>query len=428
MAEADATTGAPARRVALEVLARVEDEGAYANLALSPALDRSGLGPVDRAFVTDLVYGSLRRRRSCDHLVDRFLSSPPPPAARRALRLGAYQLAYRDDVPDYAAVAATVAASPKRFRALVNAVLRKVATQPVEPPDDGTRLSYPDWILERLRADLGASVADAALEAMNEAPTVHVRDDGYTQDLGSQLVVDAVGAQPGKRVADLCAAPGGKATGLGAAGAFVVAADLQPQRVALMAGNIARVAGNSPQAPAGDRAVPTNAELTNAEPTNAELTNEVPTNAVVAMVADASSPPLRPASMDRVLLDAPCSGLGVLHRRADARWRVEPAAVERLSQLQRRLVDAAVELVAPGGVFVYSVCTLTRAETIDVDDHLARHHPDLEPLAPPPSPWTPWGRGALLLPQAAGTDGMFIARYRRSGPTEASGDSGTMPA
>lgn len=408
MAEADATTGAPARRVALEVLARVEDEGAYANLALSPALDRSGLGPADRAFVTDLVYGSLRRRRSCDHLVDRFLSSPPPPAARRALRLGAYQLVYRDDVPDYAAVAATVAASPKRFRALVNAVLRKVATQPVEPPDDGTRLSYPDWILERLRADLGSDVADAALEAMNEAPTVHVRDDGYTQDLGSQLVVDAVGAQPGERVADLCAAPGGKATGLGAAGAFVVAADLQPQRVALMARNIARVAGASPQATAGARAAPT--------------------NEVVAMVADASAPAVRPASMDRVLLDAPCSGLGVLHRRADARWRVEPAAVERLSQLQRRLVDAAVELVAPGGVLVYSVCTMTRSETLDVDDHLARHHPDLEPLAPPPSPWTPWGRGALLLPQAAGTDGMFVARYRRSGPTELAGDSGTMPA
>jgi 16S rRNA (cytosine967-C5)-methyltransferase len=411
MADADATTGAPARRVALEVLARVEDEGAYANLALSPALDRSGLGPADRAFVTDLVYGSLRRRRSCDHLVDRFLSSPPPPAARRALRLGAYQLAYRDDVPDYAAVAATVAASPKRFRALVNAVLRKVASQPVEPPDDGTRLSYPDWILERLRSDLGSEVADAALEAMNEAPTVHVRDDGYTQDLGSQLVVEAVGAQPGERIVDLCAAPGGKATGLGAAGAFVVAADLQPQRVALMARNIARVAGAASPAPTG-----------------AVQADETPADDVVALVADASAPPVQPASMDRVLLDAPCSGLGVLHRRADARWRIEPTAVERLSQLQRRLVDAAVGLVAPGGVLVYSVCTMTRAETLDVDDHLARHHPDLEPLAPPPSPWTPWGRGALLLPQAVGSDGMFVARYRRRGPTEPSGDSGTMPA
>ena len=103
-------TGAEARRTALEVLARVADDGAYANLALGAALERSGLSEQDRGFVTDLVYGTLRRQRTCDHLVDRFLTSDPPGPARRALRLGAYQLAFRDDVPDYAAVAATVQA------------------------------------------------------------------------------------------------------------------------------------------------------------------------------------------------------------------------------------------------------------------------------------------------------------------------------
>lgn len=370
--------GVAARRLALEVLARVEDDGAYANLVLSPMLGRSGLDPADRGFVTDLVYGTLRRQRACEHLCARFVATEPPPAARRALRLGAYQLAFRDDVPSYAAVDATVSAAPKRYRGLVNAVLRKVASAPVEYPDDATRLSYPDWIVERLRADLGEHEAEGALEAMNLAASATVREDGYTQDLASQQVAALVDAAPDSLVVDLCAAPGGKATGIASSGARVVAADLQPQRVELMARNVAGLgAGN-----------------------------------VAVVVADAARPPFRPASADRVLLDAPCSGLGVLRRRPDARWRLDASSIERLAALQRHLVDAAVGLVAPGGVLVYSVCTLTRAETIGVDEHLAVEHPELEALDPPGGDWRPHGRGALLLPQAAGTDGMFIARYR----------------
>ena len=101
--------GAASRRTALEALARIEDDGAYANIVLPAVLERSGLSDQDRGLVTDLVYGTVRRLRSVDHLVDRFLTSDPPPAARRALRLGAYQLAFRPDIPAYAAVAATAA-------------------------------------------------------------------------------------------------------------------------------------------------------------------------------------------------------------------------------------------------------------------------------------------------------------------------------
>lgn len=370
--------GAAARRLALDVLARVEDDGAYANLALSPMLERSGLDVADRGFVTDLVYGTLRRQRSLDHLVDRFLTSAPPPAARRALRLGAYQLTFRDDIPTYAAVSATVDAAPKRFRGLVNAVLRKVSTAPVAYPDDATALSYPDWVVARLRADLGQPRADEALEAMNQPASATVRADGYTQDLGSQMVAGAVGADAGELVVDLCAAPGGKATAMAASGAVVVAADLQPQRVGLIRRNVERLGATG----------------------------------VLPLVADAVHPPLRAAIADRVLLDAPCSGLGVLRRRPDARWRVDPDVVERLAAVQRRLVDVAVGLVRPGGVLVYSVCTLTSAESLGVDEHLRTSHPGLEALPPPEGPWEPWGRGSLLLPQAAGTDGMFLARYR----------------
>lgn len=373
--------GAAPRRTALEVLARVEDEGAYANLALPNALSRSGLPERDRSLVTDLVYGTLRRRRSVDHLADRFLTSDPPPAARRVLRLGAYQLAFRPDIPPYAAVDATVSAAPKRFRGLANAVLRRVADAPVEFPDDATRLSYPDWVLGRLVSDLGEDDALAALEAMDEPARPTVREDGYVQDLASQWVAELVGASDGDLVVDLCAAPGGKATAMaGGPGVTVVAGDVRPARAGLVVSNAARLG----------------------------------LDGVVAVVADALAPPVRPRSADRVLLDAPCSGLGVLRRRPDARWRLDPGAPDRLGALQRDLVDSAAALLRPGGLLVYSVCTLTAAESTGVDDHVATSHPGLVPVPPPPAPWRPWGRGAILLPQDAGTDGMCLFRYRHA--------------
>ena len=117
---------------------------------------------------------------------------------------------------------------------------------------------------------------------------------------------------------------------------------------------------------------------------------------------------MRARTFDRVLVDAPCTGLGVLRRRADARWRVVPADVEALAALQRRLLDAAIPLLKPGGTLVYSVCTLTAAESTGIDAWLADAHPELAPLPPPGPPWEPAGRGARILPQTAGTDGMFV--------------------
>ncbi len=132
----------------------------------------------------------------------------------------------------------------------------------------------------------------------------------------------------------------------------------------------------------------------------------------VALVADGRRPPYRPGAFERVLVDAPCSGLGVLRRRPDARWRIAADDEPRLAALQRALVDAAVELVAPGGWLVYGVCTLTKSETIAIDEHVAERHPSLVPLDPPPAPWRRHGRGGLLLPQDADTDGMFVLRLR----------------
>jgi 16S rRNA (cytosine967-C5)-methyltransferase len=368
-----------ARAVALDVLDRIDRDGAYANLALSAALDRSKLDDRDRRFATDLVYGTTRMRRACDYLVDRFLARPPSGRARNALRLGAYQLAF-GAVPAHAAVSETVSASPRPAQGLVNAVLRRVADTPIRWPDDATRLSVPDWVLDRLVSDLGRERALAALTAMNEPAAAVERPDGYVQDPGSQMAAASVAARRGDRVLDLCAAPGGKATALARTGARVIAVDIHPAR----------------------------AELVRANGRRLQLSN-----LVNVVAADGTHPPFPSGSFDRVVVDAPCSGLGTLRRRPDLRWRVDPASVERLQALQRRLLGTAADLLRPGGSLVYAVCTLTAAESTDIDAWLVGERPDVVPIEPPGPPWQPWGRGAILLPQTAGTDGMCLFRYVR---------------
>lgn len=375
-----------ARSIALDALVRIEDEGGYANLVLASALADTALDARDRSLVTELVYGTTRMRRACDWLVDRFLLDDLEPRVRSALRMGAYQITYLR-VPAHAAVSATVDVVPARARGLANAVLRRVSDNPVDPdaapevggwPDLATRLSYPDWIVERLTAELGEESATAVLVAMNEPATVHERPDGYVQDLASQAVVDAIEVARGDRVIDVCAAPGGKATALAGRGAHVVAVDRTRNRARLVVGNAERLG----------------------------LTDRVQ-----VLVADGRSLPLQPGRADAVIVDAPCSGLGSLRRRADARWRIAPDDVERLAALQRDLVVAAADLVRPGGVLVYSVCTLLAAETTDVDAHLAVARPDLVP-EPVGEPWQALGRGGRMLPTSEGSDGMACFRYR----------------
>ena len=372
------------RAVAFEALRRIDD-GAYANLVVPALLERSDLEERDRAFVTELVYGATRMGRACDWLVERFVYRDLDDDVRTILRLGAYQLAFLQ-TPPHAAVGETVELADGRAKGFVNAVLRKVASAgPLAPedwPDDATRLSYPDWIVDRLTRDLGRDRALGALEQMNEAASVTERPDGYIQDEASQQVARLVEAERGDRVADLCAAPGGKATLIAQREPAVVAAgDVHPGRAGLVAGNARRV--RRPE--------------------------------VGAYVGDGRRPPLRPGAFDHVLLDAPCSGLGVLRRRPDARWRLRPSDVEDLVRLQQQLVTEAVDLLRPGGTLVYSVCTLTAEESEHVDRWLSVTQPDLTPMPPPSAPWERVGRGARLLPQALGTDGMYVLRLRRSG-------------
>lgn len=372
--------GRRTREVAAEALNRIEGGGAFANLVLGPTLERSGLDERDRRFVTELVYGTTRMRRACDFLVDRFLMREVDEAVRTLLRLGAYQLQYMQ-VPSHAAVDATVGIAPKKVKGLINAVLRKVASTPPNWPGIGVELSYPEWIVDRLAADHDEAEAVTAMRIMNTSPQVVERSDGYVQDTASQWVAEAVGAEEGETVLDLCAAPGGKATILAAAKASVVAADRRPSRLRLVEKNMTRV----------DQ------------------------TALGFVAADGAFAPFRPASFDRVLVDAPCSGLGVLRRRADARWRMDVEGVDRLAALQGRLLAAAAPLVKPGGTLVYSVCTVTRSETIDVTEGAKEPLESFEPVALDGERWRPWGTGGLLLPQDHDTDGMALYVWRRTG-------------
>lgn len=380
MSEVSSGTKLTSREVALRALMRIERDGAYANLVLGPILQRSNLRRDDRAFVTMLVYGTTRMKRACDALVDRFIAKEPDLALRQILRLGAFQIAF-SDVPAHAAVAETVALAPVRSRGFVNAVLRRVVGSQMVWPDDATRLSYPDWIVQRLSAEMEPTELFTTLETMNRPAPVTVRSDGYVQDISSQEVVVAVGARPGDLVVDLCAGPGGKATGLAARGARVIAIDVNEVRAGLV--------------------------RTNSLSTGHPLT---------VVVADALRVPLADSCVDRVLVDAPCSGLGVLRRRADARWRIQPSDLPLLADLQRSILHEASRLVRSGGVLVYSVCTLTAEESIDhgIPDGfevIDRRGDDDVPAFG--GHWEDFGHGVRVLPQRIDSDGMIVVRYRR---------------
>ena len=427
------------RETAFAALVRVED-GAYSNVVLPPMLRDSALDPRDRAFATELVYGTLRQRRALDYLLslsaDRPLRELDTPT-RVALRLGAYQLTR--NVPAHAAVSETVAIAPRRARGYVNAVLRAVARVGPNWPWPGgesvaalaVRLSYPDWIVEGLIAQYGLADARASLEVANEPPPVALRvnperatvqavagelraagvevtrgtlADGAVlargvgdparlpavaegratpQDEASQAVVDILDPRPGDTVVDAAAAPGGKSTAIaervGRHGR-IAACDVHAGRIRLVAS-------------ARDR---------------------LRLDRVLPVVADGRALPLRPACADRVLVDAPCSGLGVLRRRAELRWRIRTGDLPRLVQLQRDLLRDAAPVVREGGVVVYSVCTLTEDETTGVDAWAERELPQLVADPPPGAPWRARGRGAVLLPHDAGTDGMYVLRLHRS--------------
>ena len=367
-----------ARALALKVLGRVEKDSAFANLALRTALDKSELDERDKALVAELVYGVTRMRRSCDFLIDRFISKKLHPDVRTILRLGAYQL-YWMKVPDHAAVNDSVSLAPKWAKGLCNAVLRKVAKETVDWPTKAIEYSYPDWIVKRLDSDLGEHEASEALRCMNSSKSATLREDGYFQDAASQLVSDLL-TQEGNwgegPVIDICAAPGGKATAAVSAGFPVIAADSSLKRLKLARSN------------------------------SMKLNIKLP-----LVVSDGTDLPFRKGEASRVIVDAPCSGLGVLRRRADARWRIKEDDLAVLADLQLKLLCSALTMVKSGGLLIYSVCTLTNLETIEVDEKF-RNLVDVQETGDLPLPWRKHGRGGMILPQDLDSEGMSVFCYR----------------
>jgi 16S rRNA (cytosine967-C5)-methyltransferase len=439
-----------ARALALAVLVRVEAEAAHADVVLATALAGSTLSTRDRALASRLVYGTLAWQGRLDWQLARLADRDPAtfdPHVRAALRLGLHQLTLLDRVPDHAAVATSVELAKRHVPAasrLVNAVLRRAVREravlplpdPAADPIEHLAVawSHPRWLVERWQARFGAAVADL-LRADNEAAPTVLRarpgerealvaglvDGGIpavpgrfapdavriqaadphgipgwregrfsVQEEASQLVARLLAPAPGMRILDACAAPGGKAAYL---------ADLMGDR-----GTVVAVDHRA----RGVRTIAANAD-------RLRLASVAPRELDARTLHET----LPHASFDRILVDAPCSGLGTLRAHPEIRWRRTPHDLARLGAQQRRMLDAATPLLKSGGVIVYAACTLTAEENEDVVGAWLAAHPELEredAAAHLPASARPLvdATGALLtLPHRDDLDGFYAVRARR---------------
>jgi 16S rRNA (cytosine967-C5)-methyltransferase len=416
-----------AREVAFRVVRRVSD-GAYADRAFRAEAGRAGLSSADRGFAQQLAYGTVQRRLTLDHVIarlsDRPLAKLDPPLLD-ALRIGVYQLLFMDSVPDHAAVAETVQLSKSAKGAgfkFANAVLRRATREAraiydgigdADPASAAIRHSHPQWLVELWWKELGRDDTLALLEADNrpaedalrvntlvadardigaELPATHTDADlpeaivldapfdvegsdlfsegrVTPQSRASMLVARTLDPRPGEQILDMCAAPGTKTT----------------HAAALMAGR--------------GRITAIEANSTRADELRANCAR-LHAASVTVIVEDAR---IVNGEFDRVMLDAPCSNLGTLARRPDARWRKTPQQIPELARLQAELLDAAARATKPGGTLVYSVCTISPAEGSDQVDRFTRRHPE----------FTEKSRRQTL-PHRDGTDGFYIANLERA--------------
>jgi 16S rRNA (cytosine967-C5)-methyltransferase len=396
----------------------------------------------ERSFAHELAYGTTRLRGRLDHLLARHVHrglAGLRPAVLEVLRLGAYQLLYMDSVPAYAAVSQSVdqvhADAGAGAAGLVNAVLRKVGADGDAPdlfpdfarsPGDflATWGSHPRWLVDRWLGRWSPDEVRALVDANNAKPSIYIvpldeeperavailADKGIdavvvglgtrcvrlgegaspvealvalpraiAQDPAANLVVTYADVPRGTKVADLCAAPGGKALAVSDRPLYTLAVDRSEARLRMVRDNAMRTG-----------------------------------RGLGLAVADALRPPLRP--LDVVLLDAPCSGTGTLARKPDARWRLTPASIDELAGLQRRMMDAAADVVVGGGLLVYSTCTLEPEENEEQVDAFLERRRDFRLDATDAVP-ARFGdaRGRLsVTPWAGGFDGAFAARLRRA--------------
>ncbi len=428
--------------------------GAFADVALDRVLRRAELSNLDRRLVTELVYGSVRQQRCLDALIDQLGKKPAhqqPPDLRSILHLGLYQLRYLSQIPAAAAVHSTVElAKHNRLAGLVgfvNGLLRQYSRlaagseDPLRLPSDpverlGSFYSFPDWIVEVWLKQLDIAETEQLCTRLNQPPQIDLRvnplranvemveaamhgagvlvervpplpqalrlvshagpipslpgfHQGWwtVQDSSAQLVSHLLNPQPGDVVIDACAAPGGKTT------------------------HLAELMGDKGQVWACDRAASRLKKLK-------ENIARLQLKSIQTCVEDSRNLPAFVNQADYVLLDAPCSGLGTLHRHADARWRQNPQSVQELSHLQDQLLAQATTWVKPWGVLVYSTCTLHPAENEAVVQRFLNQYPGWQ-VQPPDSSsplvafTTPEG-WVKVWPHRHSMDGFFMVRLSRS--------------
>lgn len=400
--------GVEARVTAATLLTRIIDEGAYSNVVIRTAT--RDLERRDALFVQHLVYATLRNLDRIDRVIDGRISRPVESDVRSVLRVGVGEILFSDG-DTYAAVDSGVEAvralgAPKAA-GFVNGVLRNVARQgepplPEGPEGEALRFGVPPWLFEDLSEAFGDAEAKEFLDSSNQPSQVGVRHrsgakpgnevegiaDAFLledvsqhrdeiaaggliiSDPSSVAVVAALDPRPGDRVLDMAAAPGGKTLHLwdlmGGEGTLI-AMDRHARRTSSAQRRLERLGAD-----------------------------------VQWVIGDAVDPPFSPGSFDRILLDAPCSGLGTLRRRPEIRHRLRPESAAVAGRIQRRMLEAAVSLLRPGGRLVYSVCTVTPEETTRVVEGTQARPPD--DLA-----GKSFDSGILLAPHITGSDGMFIA-------------------
>jgi 16S rRNA (cytosine967-C5)-methyltransferase len=437
MATAAQAIASPARACAYRVVRRVFEHGAYADRALHA--EAANLDARDRSLAMALSYAVVQRRATLDHVIERLAARPTErlqPAVVAALRLGVAQLLLLDGIAEHAAVDESVKLvklEAPRAAGLVNAVLRRTIREGAEiladlddvTPERAALLrSVPVWVAQLWFDELGAGQARALLAAINEPaesalrvntlaatvadvaerlPVPTVPAPGFAdalildgpfdahgsplwaqgmimpQSRGSMMPPRVLGARPGERVLDLCSAPGAKATQLAAMMAdegALVCVERNPRRADGLRRTLRRMRAASAE----------------------------------VLVADAADP-VAGGRFDRVLADPPCSGLGTLQSRPDLRWRTSPERIAGAAALQQRVLQAGAATVRAGGVLVYSVCTISRAESAAIVDRFCARNRDF--VAEPADDRDPDSRYLQLLPHLDGTDGFFVARLRR---------------
>ncbi|MBI4560153.1 MAG: 16S rRNA (cytosine(967)-C(5))-methyltransferase RsmB [Candidatus Hydrogenedentes bacterium] len=435
------------RDAAVRVLLEVFEKGTFLDVALDKILRRAQVTPRGRRFLTQLVYGTVRYRQLCDHALTKLVHQPLedlPRPIQTILRMGVFQSLFCNQVTFPAMVHTSVDLARKYGHAgtarLVNAVLRRAphSLDDVKLPEPSTdfekylsiRHSMPSWLVRKWLSEHGSEWAEQLCVASNTQSPVTLRvnlattsveqvstqlarksckttkqtpipeeltviegefpsrsklfQEGHFifQDPASMLPPHLLEPQPGEKILDLCAAPGGKTTHLAQlvhGESPIVALDLRPDKFRLIRDNIGRLG--------------------------------VP--GIMCICGDGTRPPFAPG-FDRILVDAPCSGLGTLRRHPDLKWRLRPEDPAELAELQRALLRTAIRLCKNGGRIVYSVCTFTREETEEVVGHVLEHEEvDLEDGPEWLNQWRMERGQYQTLPQRDGLDGFFLTRLRK---------------